>query len=315
MLISIFYTSCHILCDNCAEYHENSQLQIYVLISGTSGSSASSCSGSSTSSESESSTESASRKMVKKPVKKPLAVHKDHNNSDSENDVTQKKKLPRKLTRSASLRKSKHVLGKNVYSDTDSDTESTKRSLSPSPVKKSSTATKGKAKNNKKNDSKNKNACLLIEEERKCPMDGCNGFGHLSGKFDKHFTLEACPAYHNISIEKCKMELDERNKREEIRRKAIEYHSKTPRSPPTIEQKQYLQKIRDIRFKFKGEPIEDIKPSVDKSKEPDLNHFVPDYDLKLFRDAQALACEKIEADLKLLPSTKGNYIFIIFTYM
>lgn len=285
---------------------------IGAFISGTSASSASSCSGSSSSSETESSTESTSRKVVKKPVKKPSVVQKEQNNSDSENYISEKKKLPRKLTtRSASLRKSKHVMGKNVYSDTDSDTESTKRSLSPSPVKKSSLATKGKTKNNKKSDSKTKNSSLLVEEERRCPMDGCNSLGHLTGKFDKHFTLEACPTYHNISVEKCKIELEERNKREEIRKKAIEYHLKSPRSPPTTEQKQYLQKIRDIRFKFKGDQIEDIKPSVDKSKEPDFNHFVPDYDLKLFRDAQALASEKIEADLKLLPSTKGIYKYVL----
>lgn len=210
------------------------------------------------------------------------------------------------------MRKSKHLLGKNVYSDTDSDTESTKRSLSPSPVKKAPTTTKGKTKNNKKNDSKTKSTNLLIEE-RKCPMEGCNSIGHLSGKADKHFTLESCPVYHNTNTEKCKLELEERNKREEIRKKALEYHKKTPRSPPTMEQKQYLQKIRENRSKFKGDHIEDIKPSVDKTKEPDLHNFVPEYDLKLFRDAQALASEKIESDLKLLPSTKGRFFSVILS--
>lgn len=254
--------------------------------------------------------------MVKKPVKKPSVVQKEPTaNSDSENDISEKKLMPRKLTRSASTRKSKHVLGKTVYSDTDSDTESTKRSLSPSPVKKAPLVTKGKTKNNKKNDVKSKNTNVLVEEERKCPMEGCNSMGHLSGKFDKHFTLEACPAYHNTNIEKCKIELEERSKREEIRRKVLEFHKKTPRSPPTSEQKQYLQKIRDIRSKFKGDQIEDIKPSVDKTREPDLNNFVPEYDMKLFRDAQALASEKIECDLKLLPSTKGRVRILIIKFV
>lgn len=214
--------------------------------------------------------------------------------------------MTRKQTRSVSTQNTKHLLGKNVYSDTDSDTESTKRSLSPSPIKKASIANKGKTKNNKKNDSKTKSTSLSIEEERKCPMEGCNSIGHLSGKIDRHFTLESCPVYHNTNFDKCKLELEERNQREEIRKKAFEYHKKTPRSPPTIEQKQYLQKIRENRLKFKGDHIEDIKPSVDKTKEPDLHNFVPEYDLKLFRDAQALASEKIESDLKLLPSTKGR---------
>lgn len=216
--------------------------------------------------------------------------------------------MTRKLTRSTSMRKSKHVFGKNVYSDTDSDTESTKRSLSRSPVKKAPIVTKGKTKNSKKNDAKYKRE-VFVEEERKCPMEGCSSMGHLSGKFDKHFTLEACPTYHNMTAADCKSEYDERKKREDVRRKALEYHKKSPRPPPTTEQKQYLQRIREIRTKFKMDHLEDVKPCVDKSREPELKNFVPDYDLQLFRDAQALASDKIEEDLKLLPSTKGTFIF------
>lgn len=90
-------------------------------------------------------------------------------------------------------------MGKNVYSDTDSDTESTKRSLSRSPVKRAPGVTKGKTKNNKKIDVKSKVVENIIVE-RTCPLEGCDSIGHLSGKFDKHFTLEACPAYHNFTV-------------------------------------------------------------------------------------------------------------------
>ncbi|XP_057655035.1 histone acetyltransferase KAT7 [Diorhabda carinulata] len=272
----------------------------------SSASSASTASHSSSSSESESSAESETanaRKIVKKPVKKPSVVHKETANTDSENDATLKSRTPRKLTRSASIRKSKHA-GKNVYSDTDSDTESTKRSLSRSPVKKAPAVGKGKTK--KKNEGKHKNSESPVEEERMCPLEGCDGFGHLSGKYEKHFTLEACPKYHNLTPEKCKERLEERKKREESRKKALEFHKKTPRPHASSEQRQYLQKIRDIRAKFKLESTEDIKPCVDKTKEPDLTNFVPEYDLKLFQDAQAIASDMIEDDLKNLPSSKGT---------
>nr|CAI5849687.1 unnamed protein product [Callosobruchus analis] len=275
----------------------------------SSASSASSTSGSSSSSDSESSAESSannSRKVVKKPVKKPTVVPKENaGNTDSENEIPEKKQVTRKLTRSASTRKSKHVLGKNVYSDTDSDTESTKRSLSRSPVKKAPIVTKGKTRNNKRNDIKNKGKETVVIEERKCPMEGCNSLGHLSGKFEKHFTLEACPMYHNTTPERCKLELEERKKREEARKKALDYHKRSPRAP-TSEQRAFLQKIRDLRAKWKAESSEDIKPCIDKNKEPDLTNVVPDYDLKLFQDARAMASEKIEEDLKTLPSTKGT---------
>ncbi|CAG9817372.1 unnamed protein product [Phaedon cochleariae] len=272
----------------------------------SSATSESSSSSSSSCSESESSARSSGNtQKVKKPVKKPSVVQKEiAPNTDSENETVAEKTnkqvaSTRKLTRSASTRKSKHVLGKNVYSDSDSDTESTKRSLSTSPVKKAPVATKGKTKNTKRNEAKSKNADNQTVEERKCPLEECSSTGHLSGNYDKHFTLEACPIYHNTTPEKCKLEMEERKKREELRKKSLEFHRKTPRPHANADQKQFLQKIKDMRSKFKSEPIEDVKPIVgNKAHQPDLRHFVHEYDLKLFQDALALASEKIEQDLK-----------------
>ncbi|CAH1154176.1 unnamed protein product [Phaedon cochleariae] len=280
----------------------------------SSATSESSSSSSSSCSESESSARSSGNtQKVKKPVKKPSVVQKEiAPNTDSENETVAEKNnkqvaSTRKLTRSASTRKSKHVLGKNVYSDSDSDTESTKRSLSTSPVKKAPVATKGKTKNTKRNEAKSKNADNQTVEERKCPLEECSSTGHLSGNYDKHFTLEACPIYHNTTPEKCKLEMEERKKREELRKKSLEFHRKTPRPHANADQKQFLQKIKDMRSKFKSEPIEDVKPIVgNKAHQPDLRHFVHEYDLKLFQDALALASEKIEQNLKSLPSTKGT---------
>lgn len=261
---------------------------------------ASSC----TSDSGESSTECLSTNNKKVVDKKKTP--NDNKTSDSDNDV----KVTRKLTRSASTRKSKHVLGKNLYSDSDSDTESTKRSLSRSPVKRAAVASKGKTKNNnKKSDSKSCINEIIIIEERKCPLEDCNSLGHLCGKYDNHFTLEACPMFHNLTASQCKDQVADRRKREELRKKATaEFQKKSPKSS-NQEQKQHLQKIRDIHQKFKME-IDESKlncASAEKNlREPDMAKFVPDYDLKLFRDAQSLASEKIEEDLKTQPHTKGT---------
>ena len=41
-------------------------------------------------------------------------------------------------------------------------------------------------------------------KERECPLAAtCESRGHLSGKFDTHFTLEACPVYHNTTPQAC----------------------------------------------------------------------------------------------------------------
>ncbi|KAI4460596.1 histone acetyltransferase [Holotrichia oblita] len=270
-----------------------------IISSGSSGTTTSESNSSSTDSDTSIESSLSRKGCTKKPVKKltPKEV-----NSDSEPEIPNSKQITRKLTRSASTRKSKHVVGKNVYSDTDSDTESTKRSLSRSPVKRAPVATKGKTKN-KKTDVKKSNEVII--EERVCPIESCSSLGHLGGRLDQHFMVDACPSYHNYTIAECKELLIERKKREDARKKQIEISKKSPRAQAIQDQKIYQQKIKDIR-KLKIETSEDVKPHIDKNREPDLSNFVSDYDLKLFRDAQAIASEKIEEELKTQPNTKGT---------
>lgn len=45
----------------------------------------------------------------------------------------------------------------------------------------------------------------MQNEDRKCPLENCDSMGHLSGKLEKHFTIEACPMYHNRSVQACKV--------------------------------------------------------------------------------------------------------------
>lgn len=43
-----------------------------------------------------------------------------------------------------------------------------------------------------------------VTKERECPLaPTCDSRGHLSGKLDSHFTLEACPLYHNTTPQAC----------------------------------------------------------------------------------------------------------------
>lgn len=271
----------------------------------SSASSISTSTDSSNTSDSDSSANSSASNNDKTLTKNPTqAKLNKESNSESENELTSKQ-VTRKLTRSSSTRKSKHVLGKNVYSDTDSDTESTKRSLSRSPVKRAPVSSKGKTKNTKRNEAKSRASEILIMEERKCPLEDCDSNGHLGSRQDKHFTIEACLTYHNVSPADTKEHYLDRKKREEMRKKMFESWKKMQRAQITSEQKQNTQKIKEMRAKFKPENI-DGPTSLDKNREPNLNNIVPDYDLKLFRDAQAIASEKIEEDLKSLPNTKGT---------
>lgn len=229
-------------------------------------------------------------------------------NSDDDSD-SESARPSRKSARMSSVRKSKHLGTTSAKSETDTD-ESQKRSLTKSPVKKipSLIPTKGKAKHKKIEQKHNLNLSKDSQpEEKRCPMEGCNSNGHLSGKYDTHFTLEACPTYHNVTIVETKQALNERKKRIEERMKAVKEFE--PKKPPTNEQKLYLQKIRDIRSKFKA-PTKSNDDSRTEDREPSLAGAVSDYDLILFRDAQAIASENIENELKQLPC-RGSVKYIV----
>lgn len=37
----------------------------------------------------------------------------------------------------------------------------------------------------------------------RCPVEGCNSEGHLSGKYESHFTQTTCPIFHNLTPDEC----------------------------------------------------------------------------------------------------------------
>ncbi|XP_076671991.1 lysine acetyltransferase chameau isoform X4 [Andrena cerasifolii] len=149
-----------------------------------------------------------------------------------------------------------------------------------------------------------------VTKERECPLaPTCDSRGHLSGKLDSHFTLEACPLYHNTTPQACVEFYKERKKREEDRRKAVACLAK--KSPKgmhqTTEQRNYQLKVREMRSKWKGNAADGNESDSgselqgnEKDRQPRLANLTPDYDLKLFMEAQAIASEKIEKELKEL---------------
>ncbi|XP_001357442.3 histone acetyltransferase KAT7 [Drosophila pseudoobscura] len=251
--------------------------------------------------------------------------------SDSEEERKDKANPMRKLTRSLSMRRSKQQQPKEETDyESDEDLENDKMLLTKSsPGKKPAPSILNSAKSKVKKEGvaissgvfsslKSRPVSPITQTEKKCPIEGCDSSGHLSGNLDKHFLPEACPIYHNMSASECKERASERKIRNEQRGKMPISIVKAPGNQHTNlksltpEQREFLAKIRESRASFRpinnnfmDSKVKLEKDCTDEDREPSLTGLVPDYDLQLFREAQAQASERIEDELKDLPVGKG----------
>ncbi|XP_043861156.1 histone acetyltransferase KAT7 isoform X2 [Dromiciops gliroides] len=109
----------------------------------------------------------------------------------------------------------------------------------------------------------------------KCPTPGCNSLGHLTGKHERHFSISGCPLYHNLSADECKA--------------------------PTERQLRYKEKVAELRKKRNSglskeqkEKYMEHRQTYGSTREPLLENLTSEYDLDLFRRAQARASEDLE---------------------
>ncbi|XP_045447492.1 histone acetyltransferase KAT7 [Melitaea cinxia] len=280
--------------------------------------SASSCSSSQSSVESVSS-ESDSESTKKENTKAQKS--KSPSNASSKQETTGKSgdscdsltgTMTRKLTRSLSARVSRMAnAAKPANTDTDSDAEDKSNEKSKDDIR----LAKARA-------AITRSPALppnpVAPSERRCPVRDCDSSGHLGGKASKHFTWDACPVYHNVTAAWCVAAAEERAAAAATRRRALAALQQRPRAMPTIEQRAYQLKVKDMRSKWKGSQELRSMPTneeMGEEREPVLEGFAPDYDLRLFRDAQALAAVKIEEELGDIATDKGTRYVVMGKYM
>ncbi|XP_035002484.1 histone acetyltransferase KAT7 isoform X1 [Hippoglossus stenolepis] len=137
----------------------------------------------------------------------------------------------------------------------------------------------------------------------KCPTPGCNSLGHLTGKHERHFAVSGCPLYHNLSADECKVKAVSREKQEEEVKAQEENHSRhaTRHQTPTSKQSKYKEQVAEIRKgRNSGLPKEQKEKHMEhrqthgNTREPLLENITSEYDLELFRKAQARASEDLE---------------------
>lgn len=145
------------------------------------------------------------------------------------------------------------------------------------------------------------------ERELKCPVPHCNSVGHLSGKFDTHFTVATCPLYHNTIPSECiarsKLRLQRRNERQMSAESSALNKFGLRKVGPSPEQKEQYRQILEQRRRSYNPKLKqngaysdsrEMKNVEDKSREPLLSSLAPLYDVELFKEAQACAAEELE---------------------
>ncbi|XP_053310050.1 histone acetyltransferase KAT7 isoform X3 [Spea bombifrons] len=158
----------------------------------------------------------------------------------------------------------------------------------------------------------------------KCPTPGCNSLGHLTGKHERHFSISGCPLYHNLSADECKVRAQSRDKQVEDRmlshRQDENNRHATRHQAPTERQLRYKEKVTELRKKrnsglakeqkekymdqdtqaqgprksLRKKAIEEHRQTYGNTREPLLENLTSEYDLELFRRAQARASEDLE---------------------
>ncbi|KAG7256564.1 hypothetical protein CRUP_015908 [Coryphaenoides rupestris] len=137
----------------------------------------------------------------------------------------------------------------------------------------------------------------------KCPTPGCNSLGHLTGKHERHFAVSGCPLYHNLSADECKVKAVSREKQEEEMKSQDEGNSRhaTRHQTPTSKQSRYKEQVAEMRKgrnsglqKEQKEKHAQHRQTYGNTREPLLENITSEYDLELFRKAQAQASEDLE---------------------
>ncbi|GFS91230.1 hypothetical protein TNCV_577331 [Trichonephila clavipes] len=189
---------------------------------------------------------------------------------------------------------------KDLTSDSASDTQGSSKT-------KSSRGPKKRGRGRCKSESIANEVELKDEQELKCPVPNCDSLGHLSGKYESHFSIVTCPLYHNTTAYDCVLKYNIREKEKQERQVNIESNAVNRfglrKMGPTAERKEAYrltmeEKRKNYNPKAKQNDSLNVANVEDKTREPILDNLAPEFDVKHFKEAQACAAEEFEEILK-----------------
>ncbi|XP_078349684.1 histone acetyltransferase KAT7-like [Oculina patagonica] len=181
---------------------------------------------------------------------------------------------------------------------------------------------------------------------KKCPTLGCDGQGHMTGKFEMHHTISGCPKYHNMTPKECKEKAKEKEKElvvtpkqakvkasispgmDELPKKTLRNKVQLSFMPEKIRaavtskeitpEEHTVQKSNDKKISMlssecfqntPGQPCESDRSStavIEQLDEEALKEIASDADFSLFKEAWTKSIQANEEELLPLNGRSGS---------
>lgn len=151
-----------------------------------------------------------------------------------------------------------------------------------------------------------------IVPDKLCPLDGCNSKGHMCSKFERHTFIEACPSFHNLTLNDCQTIEKQRNQfNKEKDHPKMSVKEQTKLAANTVAKRgSFEEGLQKKLSRGDLDPLLARMLDGQSEKEVPLVDMAPNEDLDLFRLAQACAAQELQNNPSLCNRRSARIRFV-----